>query len=506
MLNFLKSHYLSTTIFPLIIFNFLFKSINSISGTNSEVFSGDGVTPSNDLCPCDMTEGVCDNGCYCDRDCLEFLLSNDYFSSFLIDESSYTERNIDSKLDYCDDYIESVDDLYNPLVLAFKILKRGFCLVNKKDREDEEDTEDYDKSLEIYETKTDSEDKTDEIYKFEKFNENGNNFDSDISGIEDFKNLGISLPISLPNGLCLFHSYQLKKKIDYEVTCSYNKNNDISSEFSGTKIKYYNINNNNYYIQEVTTPPPSSFLKKVEILYYTNTNDYLINHYYIGDEGSTNNYLDLTVEVKFVYDEKDFKLSGNPGYIKGKQIIFLDDSNIFSKGIAFPIEKIGGSGTAADTDNFIYYDNYMDNKITFEDLIIYGYNNIEYLNVFKRFFKSKMKYTPFGNGKKLDSDLNDIGDINDGNSNFVLVGQYKDSGAVNNTQFQIHSLGDGHGQNFYTEGKNEIESYDYYKYFIIKFVKLETETEWYYARSPVIIKLPKNIMYPFKIGTSKYKK
>ena len=122
-----------------------------------------------------------------------------------------------------------------------------------------------------------------------------------------------------------------------------------------------------------------------------------------------------------------------------------------------------------------------------------------------------MRYTPFGNGKKLDNKINDI-DINSGNygnngyNNFVLVGQYKDSGAVNNTQFQIHSLGDGHGQNFYIDGQNRIETYQYYKYFIIKFVKLETETEWYYARSPVIIKLPKNIMYPFKIGTSKYKK
>ena len=75
---------------------------------------------------------------------------------------------------------------------------------------------------------------------------------------------------------------------------------------------------------------------------------------------------------------------------------------------------------------------------------------------------------------------------------------------MNNTQFQIHSLRDAYI--LYTENNNQKDTYDSYKYFIIKFVKLETETEWYYARSPVIIKLPKNIMYPFKIGTSKYKR
>ena len=518
MLKLFKSPYLSTTIFPLIIFNILFKKINSISGTNSEVFSGNGVTPSNDLCPCDMTEGVCDNGCYCDRDCLDFLLSNDYFSSFLIDESSYTEKNIDSKLDYCDDYIESVDDLYNPLVLAFKILKRGFCLVNKKDREDEEDTEDYDKSLESYEIKTDSDNDNDNNYQFEELYGTENKFVSDISGVNNFDKLDISLPISLPNGLCLFHSYRVKKNIDYEVTCSYNKEkitvSALESEFSCSN-KYYIIDKY-YYIYD-NNALTNSYLKKVEILYYNQPNGIVnpvINCFYrVNDD---NDYIDLTTEVKFAFNENDFKLSGNPGYIKGKQIIFetkTDNENeaeIFSNGLIFPIENSESSSSSSNTisDGYFYYDNYMDNKVTFEDLILYGYKEGKYFSSFTDLIE--LRYTPFGNGKKLDNKINDI-DINSGNygnngyNNFVLVGQYKDSGAVNNTQFQIHSLGDGHGQNFYIDGQNRIETYQCYKYFIIKFVKLETETEWYYARSPVIIKLPKNIMYPFKIGTSKYK-
>ena len=459
-----------------------------------------------------MTDGVCDNGCYCDKDCLNFLLSDDYFNNFKIDESSYTEKNIDSKLDYCNDYLESVDDLYNPLVLAFKILKRGFCLVNQKDREDEEDTEDYDKSLEYYESNADT-DNDDYIDKFDEFNSANNEFINDLSETDNFKKLNIILPISLPNGLCLFHSYQVRKNIDYEVTCSYNKaiKGQVEQEFSCSNRQKYYINNTFYSYSNDSFNLDN--LKKVEILYYNkpkNGINPVINCYYEGDN-SNDYYQDLTVEVKFVLDENDFKLSGNPGYIKGKQIIFVSENEIFSKGIVFPIENIKSSSSSSSSPSiigqYLYYDNYMDNKITFEDLIIYGYErgNGEYFNDFYNFIiNNKLQYTPLGNGKRLDQNINNV-DINAVHNNFILVGQYKDSGSVNNTQFQIHSLRDAYI--LYTENNNQKDNtYDSYKYFIIKFVKLETETEWYYARSPVIIKLPKNIMYPFKIGTSKYKR
>ena len=511
MLNYLKSHFFPTTIIPLIIFTISLKKINTISGTDSEIFDSSSGSSSNDgnICPCDMTEGVCDNGCYCDKDCLNFLLSDDYFNNFKIDESSYTEKNIDSKLDYCNDYLESVDDLYNPLVLAFKILKRGFCLVNQKDREDEEDTEDYDKSLEYYESNTDTE--TDDEYKnkFDKYIDTLNNFNDDLRETANFKESNIFLPISLPNGLCLFHSYQLRKNIDYEVTCSYDKykRENVISEFSCSNFNQYLINDN-YYIYTEQAITTEHYLKKVEILYYNqpkNNINPLINCYYEASDVNNKDYKDLTIEVKFVLDENDFKLSGNPGYIKGKQIIFANENdnvyNIYSKGIIFPIENPKDTSPKIN-EGYIYFDNYMDNKITFEDLIIYGYDEGKYLDDFINLIK--LEYTPLGNGKKLDQKLNNININNDDNkNNFVLIGEYKDSGSVNNTQFQIHSLRDG---NRLSVESNQINTYTSYKYFIIKFVKLETETEWYYARSPVIIKLPKNIMYPFKIGTSKYKR
>ena len=68
---------------------------------------------------------------------------------------------------------------------------------------------------------------------------------------------------------------------------------------------------------------------------------------------------------------------------------------------------------------------------------------------------------------------------------------------MNNTQLQIYDFG-------YAQQYPKIDAQNSYHYFIVKFIKLETDTEWYYAPGPVIIKLPRNIMYPFKIGTSKY--
>ena len=492
MLKYLKHNFHFKFIISLILIFCLFHKINTISGTDSESYDSDYFisTKNNILCPCDKTAGVCDIGCCCDTDCLDLMLSNDFFNKFECDESSFAEKNKYTKLDYCDDYKESVDDLYNPLVLAFKILKRGFCAVKKNENEEDEQ-KDYDKKVNNYESQSNS--VNDEEVDF-PYLEKENEFNVSLDEINNFDNLNVSLPIALPNGLCLFHSYQLKKNIDYEVTCSYNKNNrnSVINEFTKgnpEKINYL-INNCYYYYNE--TISDNYYLKKVEIIYFNNPNSsYQINHYYEENNDNDNNFVDLTLDVKFVNDENDFKLSGNPGYIKGKQIIFGINDQVYNKGIVFPIEK--GDTTAGQNQNLynLYYDNYMDNKITFEDLIIYGYTVNTYISNFTDAFKD-IKYAQFGNAKTF-KDLENT----DQNTNFVLIGEYKDSGAVNNTQFQIYDIG-------FASKNRIIDDKNSYNYFIVKFIKLETDTEWYYAPGPVIIKLPRNIMYPFKIGTSKY--
>ena len=492
MLKYLKHNFPFRFFISLILILCLFHKINSISGTDSESYDNSyfNSTKNNVLCPCDKTAGVCDIGCCCDTNCLDLMLSNDFFNKFECDESSFAEKNKYTKLDYCDDYKESVDDLYNPLVLAFKILKRGFCAVKKNENEEDEQ-KDYDKKVNNYESQSNNnnDDEEEEFILGE-----ANTFNDNLGEINNFENLKVYLPIALPNGLCLFHSYTLKKNIDYEVTCSYNRNYAIAGEFSGENLSRYYVNG--YYYYNTEEPPNNSHLKKVEIVYYNNPNEgesnYEIVHYYEENNGNTN-FVDLTVDVKFVNNENDFKLSGNPGYIKGKQIIFGTDNNVYNKGIVFPIEKNSNSNT--EGTQTLYYDNYMDNKITFEDLIIYGYTSDNYKTIFSDAFNN-IKYAQFGNSKTFKI-LNNKDNNNNNNNNIVLIGEYKDSGVVNNTQLQIYDFG-------YAQQYPKIDAQNSYHYFIVKFIKLETDTEWYYAPGPVIIKLPRNIMYPFKIGTSKY--
>ena len=498
MLKYLKHNIQLKFFIPLILIFSLFHKINSISGTDSEIYTDEDFTSersNNILCPCDKTAGVCDIGCCCDTDCLDLMLSNDFFNKFECDESSFAEKNKYTKLDYCDDYKESVDDLYNPLVLAFKILKRGFCAVKKNENEEDEQ-KNYDIKVNNYESQINNDDEEGDF----GYLKNENDFVPNLTEFNNFENLKVYLPIALPNGLCLFHSYTLKKNIDYEVTCSYDRtrSNEIEREFGNDSLnKTNNYIHDFYYDQEVFQ---NTYLKKVEIVYYNNPDDnisYKIEHFYENYDTDIN-FVDLTVDVKFVNDVNDFKLSGNPGYIKGKKIIFgykkNDENNIYvyDTGAVFPIEK-GSNEPDADGNGTIYFDNYMGNKITFEDLIIYGYFNSNYTSVLEKLFNG-LEFSQFGNAKSF-KEFKPIYN----NKNMILIAQYKDSGTVNNTQFQIYSIDDNNIGNI-----NEITSQNSYNYFIVKFIKSETETEWYYAPGPVIIKLPRNIMYPFKIGTSKY--
>ena len=494
----------------LIFFISFLPSIYSISGTDSESYDNPNSEKDGDvLCPCDKTEGVCDIGCCCDTDCFELMLSNDFFSKFECDESSFSEKNKYTKLDYCDDYKESVDDLYNPLVLAFKILKRGFCAVKKNEKEENEQ-KDYDKKVENYQAQSTSEESNDNAGQDIDFSKT-NNYTNDLTEIKNFEELNIYLPISLPNGLCLFHSFPLRKNIDYEVTCSYDiiKSPQIVREFSNGNPN--NLSIHEFYYDGSNENLQNSYLKKVEIICNNEPESntfYTINHYYgsNGENNNNNNFVDLTVDVKFVKEKDDFKLSGNPGYIKGNQLIFgineknndVDINKIFNNGGVFPIQKSTDFVPETNpTDNRnIYFDNYMDNKITFEDLLIYGFNQPNYITILDNLFSNDLHLSYFGNAKRFKQITNNQNNQN--NQNFVLIGEYKDSGTVNNTQYQIYSFGTDETNN------NLISAQTSYNYFIVKFIKLETDTKWYYAPGPVIIKLPRNIMYPFRIGTSKY--
>ena len=154
-----------------------------------------------------------------------------------------------------------------------------------------------------------------------------------------------------------------------------------------------------------------------------------------------------------------------------------------------------------DAFNF-YFDNYMDNKLTFDDYIFYGYKNKScYRNILNYYFKNDEGFGRFGNANiKYIKDWDTISPSSSIETNynpFLIMGVYRDTGATNNTQFQLI--------NFEVNQQNT-ESSDKYLYFVVKLLKLKNvKTKWWEAPGPGFIRLPRNIMYPFRIGTTDYK-
>ena len=450
----------------------------------------------NNICSCDLTKEVCDYNCDCDPDCITFMFNQDYMTMQSRSSSSYSSdiNNINSKMDYCKKNITSIDELYNPLILAFKILKKGFCLVfdNSKNSNDKNNKE-YNSKIDKIES--------DDFYSYE-INEIAN---LESENICNFKLMNFSVPITLPSGLCLFGSYQIMKLQDYEVTCSYiqDKSENITNYFNIIESKYEKfIYNDNYYYKSNDIKSEEYVIKKVEIFYFKDDN-FNINYFY-EKKNDDNNYQDFTLAIKFLKDVNDYPKSGNPGYIKGKQILIGkkigENQNYYYNyyDYIFPIDISSGN-----KDNDFYFDNYFNNKITFEDLIIYRYNNtaiekiITFFKIdnlgFGRYGNANIKYSQDWTEKLEGFEIKKNNEELNYNVN-LLFGIYKEVGAVNNTQFEINKI-----ERFYRETDSKV------CYFICKFIKPKNvETEWWYARPPGFIRLPKNVMYPFKIGSTDY--
>ena len=495
------------------------KIIYSLPQTEGEMFSIDGdpqykIVNLMDTCPCNMNEGVCDKACCCDMDCLTDMLDINYYEkNKYCDPSSYISRRINSKLDYCDDYTKSLDDLYNPLVLAFKILKKGFCLYADHFKKNDDKKDQYDNNKNAIMNDNGEKEKED----FTKvFPVDQHNFGI---GEKAFEMMNFNAPIALPSGLCLFNSYPIKKFEDYEVICSFrntlDNNVNIKNSFSPQNkqqftIKIYSIDSNTNTYQLITDEPDPSlfYFKKIEIIYYNDGTVPGISYYY--ENNVATEYQDLTFIVKFLSHSKDYKKSGNPGYIKGKPLLMIyndnDGNHKFKEDAVFPISF----DTSMTSTQWIYYNNYFDNKITFEDLIFYGYTKVngdgDDYNLLRQYFSGNMlENDNYFVGKlgdaniKLKKDWEGISGLqNVDNNPYLLMGLYKTINTVNNAQFQIYKFGR------LDEGAKLDGNQPYY-YFITKFLKLKKiQTKWWYALPPGFFKLPRNTMYPFKVGTTNY--
>ena len=483
-------------IFILFLTFFLIVKIYSISGADNEEYSSEDPENENDVkevnlrevCPCDMTQNQCDLGCCCDKDCLDLMLNQEYYDSYPeCDASSSFSKNLDSKLDYCDGYKKSLDDLYNPLVLAFKILKKGYCLAKNVDPDDDIN-EDY--KIDDDDNISTENEENENFKNYTNIPSSTKNFDLNMN---DFENVNFNAPIALPNGMCLFGYFQIEKYQDYEVTCSYQINNDIIRYMEN----YYYLDSftenfyihNNYYDND-SNGMNNLAIKKIEIIFFLDNNTTNISLYYNENNEA---FQDLTMEVRFLRNQSDYPRSGNPGYIKGKPILFRQEINPPNKYKIYNILPIDENEDL--NGRTLYYDNYMDNILTFEDFTIYGYKNCRSC-LFSNIFNDELFFY-FGNaninndkdGEKIDGRINET-------SSFLLIGKYDYVGAVNNSQNRIYELKFDEDVNF--DSRNV-------KYFINKFIKpKKMGTKWWYAPGPGFIRLPRNIMYPFRIGTTQY--
>lgn len=478
-----------------LIFILLIAEIYTIGGAENEEQEG-GISEIElnlqEVCPCDLTENICDFGCCCDEDCLDYMFDQNYMELFEeCDKSSSFRKNLYSKLEYCDEYQKSLDDLYNPLVLAFKILKRGFCLVKEQKHDEDDNNNNY--NIDNDQQNEDNQ----EFENYKTYKENERSFV--IENITDFTNVAFNVPIALPSGKCLFGHFQVKKLQDYEVTCSYETtqiNIKYLSDYYDSSENYF-IENNYYNLTDNIT---DRVIKKIEIIYYLDSNQTFIYRYF---EENHDEFQDLTLKVMFLKNESDYPRSGNPGYIKGKPLLFNEKNN-FSHIYVYTIIPIDENYCTNLKENlYYYYDNYFDNILTFEDFIIYGYSNNNCLN--RNYFNEKT-VGKFGNSNlnlktsdwvEINEGINecDLNNIDESLSFFLLLGNYKYSGTVDNPHNQIYKL-EYHSQTNESSSKH---------YFLNKSIKpKKMETKWEYSPGPGFILLPRNIMYPFKIGTTKY--
>ena len=477
-------------------------------------------------------------------------------------------------LPMCDeDNRETITDMFNPIYIGYQLFKRGFCLAYNNGDLNKEQRRSYPKLSDenFYEVTS-------------KINPDPSNIEptswkntlpqfsvSNGQPFEPFNDLSL-FPVLSPNGLCIDNAAHVHFLKDKKVTCSYLLNKGECGKFNEkpwsyakaqsifTTITNYIIDNglltktsnkeNEYIVSSLSGTGTfcNNVIKKIEMIYYvtkTNTQYSLspskVNIYYLPSlEMKENNlYVDVTFDVSFRNEIEYVQRSGNPGYLPSHDILTgknttIKINNTQQKSFVeiHKTKKIFGiqsDGTCFidDKDNQYYYDDNLDNSLTFENSILFGckikkdlsvkqenkalsiYKMLYNLDENFRFSKNgnpnakEKNFLPFANfGGTINLNKDKI--ANDENNNYIptLNFLYTENGATNNTQNAIIA--------FRADDSTFIKQKQYSdnlipKYIKINFFKHQLKKKWWYAPGPGFIKLPRNVMYPFRIGTTTYK-
>ena len=346
---------------------------------------------------------------------------------------------------------------------------------------------------------------------------------------------------------------------------SFNKNFNYITDQSTTTTTYKNYiisngvldnsdNTNNILdssIEESNASGPfcRNVTKKIEIIYYVkktetqySVSNRTINIYYIDSlEMKGNLYVDVTFDVSFLNENDYVQISGNPGYLPSHDILTGKYNDENKEKIHIKIHKtkkifgIRSDGTCFIDNNQnpqkYYYDDNLDNSLTFENSILFGCKinkasteKHQNLSIYKMLYnldttepenekfrfsingipnENLKNFIPYNNiGRTVNVNKETI--ANNENNNYIptLNFLYEEVGATNNTQNAILA--------YRADDSTFIKQKQYSdnlipKYIKINFFKQPLKKKWWYASGPGFIKLPRNVMYPFRIGTTTYK-
>lgn len=471
---------------------------------------------------------------------------------------------------------ETLKDLFNPLYVGFQILKRGFCLAYNNGALNSN-------VINKYPSYSDSNFVTQLETKYDYVNDSDYNSSSWEQSIPNFPfnskqqlveafpfevstNFAFNIPVLSPTGFCINDGYSLHFLEKKKITCSYKFKcgsfNELLQKFSNY-TRYYKIENgmitgvedsqNELPKDTYTNGSCTKVIKKIELVFYfsgNNYNDYFFNAtvYYQSIQIPNTDYIsfqDVTYDFSFLRsDITNFPRSGNTGYLKSKDIITGSTSvfknntndvsttyvNIHKTKRIFHYSPNGQCKNPSEVNgqNF-YYNDSLDNSLTFEDGIIFGClkryenneeinnvltlnpltqfkdsdaNNVEYITISK-FGNPTINKDDFLNFEKFEYNnllsttcTNEICTLSLPTLNIL----YAETGATNNVQNSIMFA------QIKSTGKVTVKQINnfYPLYTKVNFFKHTPNKKWWYAPGPGFIKLPRNVMYPFRIGTTTY--
>lgn len=326
--------------------------------------------------------------------------------------------------------------------------------------------------------------------------------------VANLKGRTIHLPIVLPDGTCSSSSLYPVKFL---------KNEFISCSIHNSKLYNY-LNDFLHEIDEGISVNDKEEIKKIELKFIVNnTNKSDIKYKYSlekkkGDIGPSQ-YQRISIEVIWVNqfdnnrEDKIFYRTGNFGYQKGMPLVIgtgNSNNNEVSKiqNSKFLLKGVNPSGECDNTK--IYYDKYIGNDLSFEDSILFGcktggncndlFNEIVKFDEGKEYFVSKVanpqNYSFAWNNLKSDEKLNQ------GTNDKLLI-----------LNFLYGWTGDKiNAQGVLIKSKLKSQSLNTNDqcYLKINFFEKKQEYKGKYKPGPAVRKMPRNIMYPFKIGSTKY--